>query len=80
MLSPGTLNTQIPEDGLKEAGDEPEREGRGWRGDRESGRVRQRSQKDTDERDRQKTGKRQRIGAEKGEVVGKAGNRHLKRC
>lgn len=56
------------------------REGRGWRGDRESGRVRQRSQKDTDERDRQKTGKGQRIEAEKGEVVGKGGTWHLKRC
>lgn len=78
-MSPGTLNAQIPEDGLIEAGDETEREGRGWRGDRESGRVRQRSQKDTDARDRQKTGKGQRIGAEKGEVVGKGENMALEK-
>lgn len=41
--------------------------------------MRQRSQKDTDERDRQKTGKWQRIGAEKGEVVGKGGNMALEK-
>lgn len=78
-MSPGALNAQIPEDGLIEAGDETEREGRGWRGDRESGRVRRRRQKDTDERDRQKTGKGQRMKAEKGEVVGKAGDLALEK-